>query len=192
MISRILRAVVALALSSAALPALVHAQAAPKATAPVGSAKPDDPITLSVFEVKSDSTDTYEATNTNFITGTNTALNKTPLDAKVFNRQMLDDMGTVDMTEMLWKLGGLGAALIGNGNEDVRGTVEGDRQDPKSMSMRGLQINNPRRDGFLRSDTTLLDTFDIDRVEAIGGSNSLLFGSGDAGGVSPPRPSAPT
>ena len=51
------------------------------------------------------------------------------------------------------------------------------------MSMRGLQINNPRRDGFLRSDTTLLDTFDIDRVEAIGGSNSLLFGSGDAGGV---------
>ena len=51
------------------------------------------------------------------------------------------------------------------------------------MSMRGLQINNPRRDGFLRSDTTLLDTFDIERVEAIGGSNSLLFGSGDAGGV---------
>ncbi|WP_414663930.1 TonB-dependent receptor plug domain-containing protein [Horticoccus sp. 23ND18S-11] len=143
----------------------------------------DEAITLSVFEVKSDPTDTYEATNTNSVTGTNTALNKTPLDAKVFNRQMLDDMGVVDMTDMLWKVGGLGAALIGNGNEDVRGTVEGDRQDPKSMSMRGLQINNPRRDGFLRSDTTLLDTFDIDRVEAIGGSNSLLFGSGDAGGV---------
>ena len=35
-------------------------------------------------------------------------------------------MGTVDMTDMLWKIGGLGAALIGNGNEDVRGTLEGD------------------------------------------------------------------
>ena len=49
--------------------------------------------------------------------------------------------------------------------------------------MRGLQINNPRRDGFLRSDTSLMDSFDVERVEAIGGSNSLLFGSGDAGGV---------
>src|SRR5207248_388871 len=78
--------------------------------------------------------------------------------------------------------GGLGPAVI-NASEDVRGMVDGDRQDPKSMSMRGLEINNPRRDGFLRSDTTLLDTFDIERVEAIGGSNSLLFGSGDAGGV---------
>jgi outer membrane receptor protein involved in Fe transport len=95
----------------------------------------------------------------------------------------MDELGIVDATEMLAKFGGLGPALIGSGNEDVRGNLEGDRQDPKSMSMRGLQINNPRRDGFLRSDTTLLDSFDIERVEAIGGSNSLLFGSGDAGGV---------
>ncbi len=142
----------------------------------------DDAVLLNVFEVKADESDTYDATNTNSVTGTNLALSKTPLDAKIFNRQMLDDMGTVDMTDMLWKIGGLGAAVI-NAGEDVRGMVDGDRQDPKSMTMRGLQINNPRRDGFLRSDTTLLDTFDIERVEAIGGSNSLLFGSGDAGGV---------
>ncbi|MBI5766474.1 MAG: TonB-dependent receptor plug domain-containing protein [Verrucomicrobia bacterium] len=146
------------------------------------TAAKDEAVQLSVFEVKADDADTYQATNTSFVTGTNTELNKTPLDAKIFNRQMLDDMGVVDMTDMLWKLGGLGPAVI-NASEDVRGMVEGDRQDPKSMSMRGLQINNPRRDGFLRSDTTLLDTFDIERVEAIGGSNSLLFGSGDAGGV---------
>jgi hypothetical protein len=142
----------------------------------------DDAVTLTPFEVKGDASDTYDATNTNSVTGTNTSLNKTPLDAKVFNRQMMDEMGVVDMTEMLWKFGGLGPAVI-NAGEDVRGTLEGDRQDPKSMTMRGLAINNPRRDGFLRSDTTLLDSFDIDRVEAIGGSNSLLFGSGDAGGV---------
>ncbi|MEY4089149.1 MAG: Ferrichrome-iron receptor precursor [Verrucomicrobiota bacterium] len=146
-------------------------------------ARANDSVILTPFEVKSDAFDTYEATNTNSITGTNTALGKTPLDAKVFNRQLMDEMGVVDMTEMLSKLGGLGSAIIGGGNEDVRGDLEGDRQDPKSMTMRGLQINNPRRDGFLRSDTTLLDSFDIERVEAIGGSNSLLFGSGDAGGV---------
>ena len=142
----------------------------------------EEAVLLTVFEVKADDAGTYDATNTNSVTGTNIALNKTPLDAKIFNRQLMDDMGIVDMTDMLWKIGGLGPAVINSG-EDVRGMVEGDRQDPKSMSMRGLQINNPRRDGFLRSDTTLLDSFDVERVEAIGGSNSLLFGSGDAGGV---------
>lgn len=145
-------------------------------------AKLNDTVLLTPFEVAADPSDTYEATNTNSVTGTNTPLSKTPLDAKVFNRELMDELGVVDMTEMLWKFGGLGPAVINSG-EDVRGTLEGDRQDPKSMTMRGLQINNPRRDGFLRSDTTLLDSFDIERVEAIGGSNSLLFGSGDAGGV---------
>lgn len=141
-----------------------------------------DTVQLNVFEVKSDPGDTYDATNTNSVTGTNTLLSKTPLDAKVFNRQLMDELDVVDTLDMLSKLGGLGSAVIGAG-EDVRGDLEGDRQDPKTMTMRGLQINNPRRDGFLRSDTTLLDSFDIERVEAIGGSNSLLFGSGDAGGA---------
>jgi outer membrane receptor protein involved in Fe transport len=163
-------------------PATAAAAPAPTADAPKPRLKPEELITLTAFEVKDDASDTYEATNTNSVTGTNTPLNKTPLDAKIFNRQLMDELGVVDMTEMLWKLGGLGPAVI-NAGEDVRGTLEGDRQDPKSMTMRGLQINNPRRDGFLRSDTTLLDSFDIERVEAIGGSNSLLFGSGDAGGV---------
>jgi len=74
----------------------------------------------------------------------------------------------------------------------VRGNLEGDRQDPKSMSMRGLQINNPRRDGFLRSDTTLLDSFDIERVEAIGGSNSPSSAPAMPAVSSPVTPSALT
>lgn len=92
-------------------------------------------------------------------------------------------MAVVDMTQMLSQLGGLGSAIIAGGNEEVRGDLDGDRQDPKSMTMRGLTINNPRRDGFLRADTALMDSFDVERVDALGGSNSLLFGSGDAGGV---------
>lgn len=140
-------------------------------------------INLTPFEVSVDTSDTYQATNTNSITGTNVALGKTALDAKVFNRQLMDELGVVDMTEMLSKLGGLGSAIIAGGNEEVRGDLEGDRQDPKSMTMRGLTINNPRRDGFLRADTALMDSYDVERVDALGGSNSLLFGSGDAGGV---------
>lgn len=160
------------------------AQNAPSVPPTARPAPPkDDTVTLIAFEVKADATDTYDATNTNSITGTNTALGKTPLDAKVFNRQLMDELAVVDMTQMLSLIGGLGAAIISGGNEEVRGDMEGDRQDPKSMTMRGLTINNPRRDGFLRSDTSLMDSFDTERVEAIGGSNSLLFGSGDAGGV---------
>jgi len=181
--SRLFVLIVALFLTLG-FPSIVPAQSAPAAPA---AAKPaaakEDPLTLSAFEVKADPSDTYEATNTNSITGTNTPLGKTPLDAKVFNRQLMDELAVVDMTAMLSTLGGLGSAIIAGGNEEVRGDLEGDRQDPKSMTMRGLTINNPRRDGFLRSDTALMDSFDVERVDALGGSNSLLFGSGDAGGV---------
>ena len=167
-----------------ALPSFAHAQLAPAASS---TAKPaptkEETITLTPFEVTADASDTYQATNTTSVTGTTTALGKTPLDAKVFNRQLMDEMAVVDMTEMLSKLGGLGSAIISGGNEEFRGELEGDRQDPKSMTMRGLTINNPRRDGFLRADTALMDSFDVERVDALGGSNSLLFGSGDAGGV---------
>ncbi|MEY4816631.1 MAG: Virulence-associated outer membrane protein Vir-90, partial [Verrucomicrobiota bacterium] len=180
-----------LLLALTALPLLFAPALRAQAVAPASTASPTgakgqaataEAVLLNVFEVKGDASDTYDATNTNSVTGTNTLLSKTPLDAKVFNRQLMDELNVVDMTDMLSKLGGLGSAVIGAG-EDVRGDLEGDRQDPKTMTMRGLAINNPRRDGFLRSDTTLLDSFDIERVEAIGGSNSLLFGSGDAGGA---------
>ena len=171
--------VLAVCTAVVATAAALTAQTPPRAAVAPAS----EPVTLTAFEVTEDASDTYQATNTNAVTGTNTALGKTPLDAKVFNRQLMDEMGVVDMTQMLSLLGGLGSAIISGGNEEVRGDLEGDRQDPKSMTMRGLTINNPRRDGFLRSDTSLMDSFDTERVEAIGGSNSLLFGSGDAGGV---------
>ncbi len=156
----------------------------PPAKAPAEAAAPaKEVVTLTAFEVTADASDTYQAMNTNSITGTNVSLGKTALDAKVFNRQLMDELAVVDMTQMLSQLGGLGSAIIAGGNEEVRGDLDGDRQDPKSMTMRGLTINNPRRDGFLRADTALMDSFDVERVDALGGSNSLLFGSGDAGGV---------
>jgi outer membrane receptor protein involved in Fe transport len=172
-----------LILAPTAFTSALRGQSAPSAPPVTPSTAQGEVVTLSQFEVAASAADTYQAMNTNSITGTNTALGKTPLDAKVFNRQLMDELGVVDMTEMLSKLGGLGAAIIAGGNEEVRGDLEGDRQDPKSMTMRGLTINNPRRDGFLRADTALMDSFDVERVDALGGSNSLLFGSGDAGGV---------
>jgi len=130
-----------------------------------------------------DATDSYDATNTNSVTGTNTSLNKTPLDARVFNRTLMDELGVVDLATMLADFGGLGLPLLGASNEDQRGMQEGDGVDYKTMTSRGLTISNPRRDGFLRSETSMMDSFDVESAEALQGSNSLLFGSGDAGGV---------
>lgn len=151
-------------------------------TANSASAK-EEMITLSPFEVTVDATDTYDATNTNSVTGTSTSLNKTPLDARVFNRTMMDELDIVDVAAMLSTFGGLGLPIFSAGTEDQRGMQEGDTMDYKSMTSRGLTISNPRRDGFLRSDTSLMDSFDVESAEALQGSNSLLFGSGDAGGV---------
>ncbi len=157
--------------------------AAPAPAAGTRPAVPEAAVTLTPFEVVADAGDTYDATNTNSITGTNTALNRTPLDAKVFNRGMMDELAVVDTTTLLSDVAGLGPPLISGGSENVRGMLEGDRVDFKALTSRGLAISNPRREGFLRSEISLVDSFDLERVEALQGSNSLLFGSGDAGGV---------
>ena len=129
-----------LLLALTALPLLFAPALRAQAVAPASTASPTgakgqaataEAVLLNVFEVKGDASDTYDATNTNSVTGTNTLLSKTPLDAKVFNRQLMDELDVVDMTDMLSKLGGLGSAVIGAG-EDVRGDLEGDRQDPKN------------------------------------------------------------
>ncbi|MDO8543530.1 MAG: hypothetical protein Q7S40_24075 [Opitutaceae bacterium] len=50
----------------------------PSSTQP---SKPEETITLNPFEVTADASDTYDATNTNSVTGTNLSLSKTPLAA---------------------------------------------------------------------------------------------------------------
>jgi outer membrane receptor protein involved in Fe transport len=155
----------------------------PASPRPAATPARDEMIELSPFVVQAEASDTYEATNTNAVTGTNTPLGKTPLDARIFNRTMMDELGVVDVAAMLSDFGGTGMPILGSGNHDQRGYQEGDGVDYKSISIRGLVSSNPRRDGFLRSDTSLMDSFDVESAEALQGSNSLLFGSGDAGGV---------
>lgn len=159
------------------------AQTTPRQPAPLPIPTQDEVLALTPFEVKADGDDSYDATNTNSITGTNTSLNKTPLDARIYNRHLMDELNIVDMSIMLGQIGGMGVPMISGDTDAATGLLAGDRLDYKSITMRGLPSSNPRRDGFLRSDTSLMDSFDTERLEAISGSNSLLFGSGGAGGV---------
>src|SRR5258707_419874 len=97
--TRTLAALLAAGSSLASAPSVAAKAVAPapsSAPASKPGAKPaNDAITLTPFEVKAGESDTYEALNTNSITGTNTLLSKTPLDAKVFNREMMDDLNVI-------------------------------------------------------------------------------------------------
>lgn len=186
---KVLRRATALPLAAARTLLLCCAAFSPLAAAPTLPAAPaqapaqEEEVVLSPFEVTADASDTYNPNNTNSITGTSTSLDRTPLDARVFNRMMMDELDVVDVASMLTAFGGLGSPLFGAGSEDQRGMQEGDTLNYGNMTSRGLTISNPRRDGFLRSDTSLMDSFDVESAEALQGSNSFLFGSGDAGGV---------
>jgi outer membrane receptor protein involved in Fe transport len=138
---------------------------------------------MSVFEVTESAGDTYQAQNTNSITGTKLELGKVPISAEVFNQKFMEDFGFTDISELLVQIAGVGPPLQGGGTETATGYQQGDSTDFKSFTIRGLTSSNQRRDGFIRSDGTTLDNFDVESVEKINGPQSLLYGAGDAGGV---------
>ncbi len=157
--------------------------APPPSAATAAAAKAADAVILSPFEVVSDANDGYDATNTNSLTGTNASLQETPVDARIMTKQMISELGGGDIFKLLGDFGGLGATLFGGGNEDQRGMQEGDGVQPEGMTGRGFAIGTPRRDGFLRSATSMMNSFDVESADVINGSNNLLYGSGDASGV---------
>ncbi|MBI4626583.1 MAG: TonB-dependent receptor [Verrucomicrobia bacterium] len=179
------RTLLLLAAVAAALPRSAPAQIAapPPPAAPAAPAHTGDVVQLSPFEVVSDTTDTYEATNTAALTGTSTPLNKAPLDARILNRTLISELGGGDIYTLLSDYGGIGPMISGVGSEGQRGLQDGDGAQPGGLTSRGFTISEPRRDGFLRSSTSMFNAFDVESAEAINGSNNLLYGSGEAGGV---------
>lgn len=99
----------------ALLVSTAHAQSVAPATKPAPKPLPNDAVVLSPFEVVAES-DSYEATNTNSLTGISTSLNKAPVDARAITRTMMDELGGGDVFKMLSEYGGLGAMLFGGGN----------------------------------------------------------------------------
>ena len=119
-------------------PLALLAQSAP--TKPTPSPAATDAVVLSPFEVTGNPSDSYEATNTNSLTGISTPLNKAPIDARVLTRTMMDELGGGDVFRLLSDYGGLGAMLFGGGSEDQRGMQEGDSAQPGAYNARGCSI----------------------------------------------------
>ncbi|WP_108825248.1 TonB-dependent receptor [Ereboglobus luteus] len=149
-----------------------------------GSDVDEEVVIMTPFEVvastKGDGR--YETSRSNAITGTNLPLDRVPLTADIFNAAFMEDMGVVDLTEMLTKYAGFSEPVMGSA-ESARGFEPGDETDFKNLRVRGLEATNQRREGFLHSEGTTLDSFDLDASEYIHGSQSLLYGAGGPGGV---------
>ncbi|MDR2673930.1 MAG: hypothetical protein LBC18_03450 [Opitutaceae bacterium] len=187
----------ALALALAAAPAArlaaqaaLDPPAAATATATAGggaaTAEEEEIVIMTPFDVVAQSKDDgrYETSRSNAITGTNLPLDRVPLTANIFNSAFLEDMDIVDVNEMLTKYAGFGVPFDGNtSGAGLRGAEPGDRTDFKNLTVRGLGAGVTRREGFLLSEGTSLDGFDLDSVEQINGSQSLIYGAGNAGGV---------
>ena len=124
------------------LPLAAYAQTAPAPAA--APAERPDAVQLSPFEVVSDATDTYEATNTSSLTGMSTSLNKSPLDARILNRTLMNELGGGDVFKLLSDFGGLGAMLFGGGTEDQRGMQDGDQAQPVTASP-PVRVSTPPR-----------------------------------------------
>jgi hypothetical protein len=153
------------------------------ATPPAAAtAAKEEVVSLSPFEIVSDASDTYEATNTAALTGMSMSLNKAPLDARILNNTLITELGGGDMFKLLADYAGLGTMIFGGG-EGLRGLQDGDQAQPAGLSARGFGISEPRRDGFLRSATSLFNGFDVESAETVNGSNNLLYGSGGVGGL---------
>lgn len=156
------------------------------------SAGADEVVQLSVFEVASTRDDSYGSTTSTSLTGTRKEMRRLPISAEIMNRALLDDLGALELREILQFAVGTGAQM--GANSDQQSDVAGDRQGNSVGSLRGLNVW-VSRDGLFSSQGSSIGSFDNfskDRVEIIRGPQALLFGQAMSSGiilVSPKRAS---
>lgn len=162
-------AALVVALAAAAL----RAQTAP-ATASNNKDFADDAITLSPFEVRGEDDGSYLATHTLAGTRFNTELKDVPASLSVMTADFLRDIGANNLNDaMAYTIGAENEAPSNNGNS-LQGS---DLQ----LNMRGFNNSVIGRNYF--ESQTAQDNYNMERATFSRGPNSVLFGSGGAGGI---------
>ena len=145
------------------------------------SAAAEVPIQLSVFEVAAGKDDSYGADTSTSITGTRKDLRRTPVSVEIMSRALLNDLGAMELREILEFAPGVGAFQIAGGSSDIQGNQPGDRIGAAVGTIRGLGTGMSRN-GLLPN-VSSFDQFSKDRVEIIRGPQALLYGATNASGI---------
>ncbi|MCL6753064.1 TonB-dependent siderophore receptor [Nostoc sp. CCCryo 231-06] len=153
------------------------AQEKPAAETPQeeSAAQPDEPIELVVTGEQ----DGYRVPNASTATRTDTPLRDIPASIQVVPRQVLEDRNVRTVTEALETVSGvaLGSANYGNTPFARSSIVRGFEQGGASTVI----FRNGFPDGDFNTLSSPIKT--IERVEILKGPASVLFGSGEPGGI---------
>lgn len=125
-------------------------------------------VVLSPFEVTADANDPYQANNTLGVTGTNREIRTLPLSMEAMTRTFIDDIAATVLIEVP-----ASSANI----QDIQDSGGGGNGEGQQFRLRGLLSKEERRrDGFLTLGRQ--DTYNLERVELLRGSQALLYGQG--------------
>ena len=174
-------------------------QTGDKPAATETSAKKDDKdgvLVLSPFVVTTDKDQGYAATNAISGSRVNTAIKDLPIPIQVITSEFISDIGATNLRESLSYVSGImlqtqnDLGNTGGGGYQSSPYGAGGVNNPEGLTaninqvqlkIRGFVTNNVLRDGFLRANST--DAVNIERIEVVSGPNSLLYGTGNFGGV---------
>lgn len=176
---------------------LAVAQTSPEPTPTAEERAETDVVELSPFTVNTEKDRGYAATNVISGSRVDTPIKDIPLPIQVITSEFIRDTGATDLRKSLsyassitlqsqndlenkGGIGGIQDSAYGPGGvnnpEGITSNISGTQ-----LKIRGFITNNVLRDGFLRGSPS--DAVNIDRVEIVQGPNSLLYGTGNFGGV---------
>jgi hypothetical protein len=158
------------AFALASFASVLLAQTAPSPSSAAASAKADEVLALSPFEIRESADDTWNATSTLLGNRTNQELVKVPVTVDVLTADFMHDIGLFNMDDA-------GAFISG---VTVSPRLES-RNDNGRLTFRGLSgSGNTSRNFFQWSVPS--DTYNVERFDFGKGSNSLMFGDSTPGG----------
>jgi outer membrane receptor protein involved in Fe transport len=150
------------------------------APAPSPQVKPEETVTLSPFEVRAEDDAGYQAMNTTSGSRLSTSLKDTAASISPFTPEFLSDIAATNVSEMLNYAAN---AELNAGDSEGSGF-----NNPRDFSSAGGEPFRIRGiPGGVSTDyvenAAPQDLYNIERAEVASGPNSILFGSGDAGGL---------
>ena len=158
----------------------VIAQVSPDPANDRKKSEEEETLKLSPFEVRADDDVGYQAANTTSGSRLNTSLKDTAASIMAFTPEFLSDIGATSITDML--------AYATNAELNAGDSEGAGFNNPRDFNSRG---GEPFRIRGIPANVSTdyvqtaipQDLYNIERAEVASGANSILFGSGDAGGI---------